>query len=50
LAAEEGPDQLVPEKLHEAGRVRSRNGVKRAILANKAIGDRTGQMRMEDEL
>lgn len=36
--SEQGPDQLVPEQSHGPDRTRARNGNKRDIPRNKAVG------------
>jgi hypothetical protein len=40
-------DELVPEQLHEAERIRARNGDKRSSRGNKALGDQTVEMGMK---
>ena len=44
---EQGLDELVPEQLHEADRIRARDGNKRSIRGNKAVGDQTVEMGMK---
>src|SRR3990172_11541099 len=40
-------DELVPEQLYEADRIRERNGDKRSFRGNKALGDQTVEMGMK---
>ena len=44
---EKGPDELVAEKLHEADRIRARDGNQRTIGGYQAVGDQTVQMGMK---
>jgi len=44
---EQGLDELVPEQLHEADRIRAGDENKRSIGRNKAVGDQTVQMGMK---
>lgn len=45
--SEQRLDELVPKQLHEGERIRARNGNKRSIRRNKAVGDQTVEMGMK---
>jgi hypothetical protein len=43
----QGLEELVPEQLHDVDGIRARDGNKRSICRNKAVGDQTVEMGMK---